>query len=71
MWPYPGVAHIHLGRPSAPGGVVIELWGGYGFGWSSSFPYTVVNRMHVRGAYVELHPRSSRDDTLRGQIAFE
>jgi hypothetical protein len=30
----------------------------------------LVDRMQVRGAYVELHPRSASADTLRGQIVF-
>jgi hypothetical protein len=69
-WPYPGAAHIHLGRPTAPGRVVITLCCGYGFAWSSSFPYRLVNRMPERGAYVELHPTWSGGDTLRGRIVF-
>jgi hypothetical protein len=70
LWPYPGIAHIHLGRPSAPGRIVIDLCCGYGFVWSSSFPYELMDRMRARGAYVELHPRSWPADTLRGQIVF-
>jgi len=75
-WPYPGTAHIHLGRPTGPGRVVIELCDravgcGYGLSWSSSFPYELVSRMRARGAYVELHPRGSPAAyTLRGQIVF-
>ncbi len=75
-WPFRGTAHIHLGRPTRPGKVVIELCSGtvgcgYGFSWSSSFPLTLVDRMRAHGAYVELRPRSPRDHTLRGRITFE
>jgi hypothetical protein len=75
LWPYPGVAHIHLGRPAQPGRVVVDLCPGstqcgLGFVWSESFPYELVGRMRIRGAFVELHPRNTGYVKLRGQLLF-
>jgi hypothetical protein len=73
-WPYPGTAHIHLGRPGEGGRIVIELCPphavcGFTFVWSESFRSDLLDLMRTHGAYVELHPTiAPRRLALVGEI---
>lgn len=73
-WPYPGTAHIHLGRPRGGGRIVIQLCPasarcGFGFVWSEGFRSGVLDLMRTRGAYVELHPTvAPHSNALVGEI---